>query len=56
MKYEDTLVDTNFQKSEIGSMKWLSYREAVSRIRPYNIEKLELLKDIHQLIDKKIIF
>jgi len=56
MKYEDTLVDTNFQKSEIGSMKWLSYREADSRIRPYNIEKLELLKDIHQLIDKKIIF
>lgn len=56
MNYEDTLVDTNFQKSEIGSMKWFSYGEAITRIRPYNLEKLELLKDIHELMDKKIIF
>lgn len=56
MKYEDTLVDTNFQKSEIGSMKWFSYEESVSRIRPYNLEKLELLKDIHLLMEKRIIF
>jgi 8-oxo-dGTP pyrophosphatase MutT (NUDIX family) len=56
MNYDDTLVDTNFQKSEIGSMKWFSYEEAVTRIRPYNLEKLELLKDIHELMEKRIIF
>jgi 8-oxo-dGTP pyrophosphatase MutT (NUDIX family) len=56
MNYEDTLVDDNFQKSEIGSMKWFTYEEAIKRIRPYNLEKLELLKDIHGLMDKKIIF
>lgn len=56
MKYEDTLIDSNFQKSEIGSMKWFSYEEAIKKIRPYNLEKLELLKDIHGLMEKRIIF
>jgi len=56
MNYKDTVVDTNFQKSEIGSMKWFSYEEALQRIRPYNIEKLELLNDIHLLMEKRIIF
>jgi 8-oxo-dGTP pyrophosphatase MutT (NUDIX family) len=56
MNYEDTLIDDNFQKSEIGSMKWFNYEEAMKRIRPYNLEKLELLQDIHVLMDKKIIF
>ena len=56
MKYDDTLLDTNYQKSEIGSMKWVSYEEAVQKIRPYNLEKLELLKDIHLLMGKMIIF
>jgi 8-oxo-dGTP pyrophosphatase MutT (NUDIX family) len=56
MKYEDTVIDTNFQKSEIGSMKWFSYEEAIQRVRPYNLEKLELIHDIHSLVDKMIIF
>jgi len=56
MRYEDTLLDTNYQKSEIGSMKWFPYEEVLTKIRPYNIERLDLLKDIHQLIDKYAIF
>lgn len=56
MNYSETMLDTNFQKSEIGSMKWFSYEEAAKRIRPYNLEKLELLNDIHTLMDKKNIF
>ena len=56
MNYADTLNDLNYQKSEIGSMKWLSYEEAQHKIRSYNIEKLELLRDIHLLLDKMNIF
>jgi len=37
-------------------MKWFSYEEAVSRIRPYNLERIDLLKDIHRLIKKCVIF
>jgi len=56
MKYEDTLIDTNYQKSEIGSMKWFTYPEVLEKIRPYNIERLDLVKDIHHLIEKYVIF
>jgi hypothetical protein len=37
-------------------MKWFSYEEAIQRVRPYNLEKLELIHDIHSLVDKMIIF
>ena len=56
MRYEDTLNDTRYQKSEIGAMKWFTYEELNRRIRPYNIERLDILKDIHTLIDKYTIF
>ena len=56
MRYEDTLDDTHYQKSEIGAMKWFTYEEVMQRVRPYNIERLDLLKDIQSLIDKYAIF
>lgn len=56
MKYEDTVNDTLYQKSEIGQMRWFSYEEAIQRIRPYNLERIELIRDIHQLIEKCVIF
>jgi 8-oxo-dGTP pyrophosphatase MutT (NUDIX family) len=56
MKYEDTLNEKNYQKSEIGQMRWFSYEDAIQRIRPYNLERLELFHDIHRLIEKSVIF
>ena len=56
MRYEDTLNDTRYQKSEIGQMKWFTYEEAIEQIRPYNVERLDLLQDMHTLIDKYTIF
>jgi len=56
MRYEDTLDDTHYQKSEIGAMKWFTYEEVMQRVRPYNIERLDLLKDIQSLIGKYTIF
>ena len=41
-----------FQESEVSEMKWLSYDEAISKIRPYNIEKLEILKRVNNLLLK----
>jgi hypothetical protein len=48
--------DTKYQQSEIGSMKWYDYDDAIKRIRPYNIEKLELLKEINLLLNENVIF
>lgn len=54
--YVQTLDDTKFQKSEIGSMKWCDYDTAKKRIRPYNVEKLELLSEINLLLKENVIF
>ena len=48
--YEDSSNENNFQKSEIGNMGWFSYEEAIQKIRPYNIEKIELLSSLHTLL------
>jgi len=54
--YEDSLNEQNFQKSEIGNMGWFSYEEAIQKIRPYNIEKIELLTSLHDLLHKNKLF
>ncbi len=38
----------NFQKIEVSAMKWVTLDEAISMIRPYNIEKIDLIKKIDQ--------
>ena len=52
----DSLVDTTYQKSEIGDMKWFSYEECLEKIRDYNIEKIQILNSIHQLLKNYNIF
>ena len=29
----------NYQKSEVSKISWLSFEEALEKIRPYNLEK-----------------
>jgi 8-oxo-dGTP pyrophosphatase MutT (NUDIX family) len=45
-----TLYRAKFQKSEIGNMKWCTYDECVLFIRPYNVEKLYVIKCVNELI------
>uniref|UniRef100_A0A6C0CRJ2 Nudix hydrolase domain-containing protein n=1 Tax=viral metagenome TaxID=1070528 RepID=A0A6C0CRJ2_9ZZZZ len=42
----------NYQKSEVSKISWLSYDEALEKIRPYNLEKKEVLKKINTLLTK----
>jgi ADP-ribose pyrophosphatase YjhB (NUDIX family) len=39
-----------FQESEVGQMGWFSYKEALKLIRPYNIEKSDILSKVNQII------
>ena len=48
--------NNNFQKSEIGNMKWFTFDMCIQKIRHYNIEKINLLKSINELIQKYNIF
>jgi ADP-ribose pyrophosphatase YjhB (NUDIX family) len=56
INYEASIFDKNYQKSEIGEMKWFSYEECLDKIRPYNSEKIELLKNVQSLLDETLIF
>ena len=50
MDYEDTLIETNFQKIEVSSLSWKTIEECIKCIRPYNIEKKILIKEIDEIL------
>jgi hypothetical protein len=41
-----------YQTSEVNNMKWLSYDECMNIIRPYNIEKKNMLTSINNTLHK----
>lgn len=44
---------SNFQKSEVSQLKWVTYDECIKdHIRPYNIEKLKVIKDVNNILLK----
>ena len=43
---------TGYQKSEVKNMKWLTYSECMEIIRPYNIEKKNMLTSINNTLHK----
>ena len=47
--YNDNM---SFQKSEVSKVRWMSLDEASSSIRPYNLERIDLLKDIDKVLHK----
>lgn len=40
-----------FQTSEVSKLEWKSYSEAIAIMRPYNIEKIEVLKRVNDLLN-----
>ena len=54
MDYKKTLCENNFQKEEIGDLKWFSYSECIVKIRDYNHEKVNILKRVHSLINNNL--
>lgn len=39
-----------FQETEVSAVEWLSYDDAVKKIRPYNIEKIAILTRVNTLL------
>jgi 8-oxo-dGTP pyrophosphatase MutT (NUDIX family) len=56
MKYNNTLNMNNFQKSEVSKMEWKTYDHCINAIRPYNLEKMRLLTNIHNILKSFQIF
>ena len=49
MNYQES--DEFFQKSEVSDMKWLTLEECIQVIRPYSLEKIEIINKIHKIFD-----
>lgn len=50
MKKTDTLHTDNYERSEVSKMDWKSYSECMKAIRPYNLEKIRMLTNIHHTL------
>jgi ADP-ribose pyrophosphatase YjhB (NUDIX family) len=46
MNYEDSLITDRYDRSEVSMMRWKTYEECLLSIRPYNLEKKRLIKNI----------
>lgn len=44
--------DKPYQESEVSDMVWLSYEDIKKKIRPYNLEKLEILKKVNTVLTR----
>jgi 8-oxo-dGTP pyrophosphatase MutT (NUDIX family) len=49
---DDVELSGGFQKTEVSAVRWLSYLDALEHIRPYNIEKKEILIRTNELLTK----
>jgi len=47
----------NYQQSEVGNIGWYNYEEAIKQIRPYNLEKIDILHKINKVLQEyRLIF
>lgn len=47
---DDDGVGNDYQKTEVSQVKWVTYDEAMNMIRPYNLEKKEVLTRANDLL------
>ena len=46
----DSAQTCGYQKSEVKNMRWLTYDECMNVIRPYNVEKKNMLTSINDTL------
>ena len=52
-KLKDNITNRNeFQKSEVSDMKWKPFMECLDSIRPYNIEKKDIIMKLNKILNK----
>ena len=56
MKYENSLVMNNYQKSEVSKMQWMDLNECNEKIRSYNLEKKMLIKKVNNCLEKYAVY
>ena len=52
MEKLDNLSHFSYQKTEVSKMEWKTYDEAIQIIRPYNLEKKDVLTRVNKLLSE----
>ena len=55
MDYEKSLKYGDFQKSEVSKMEWKTLDECLMCFRPYNLEKIRIIKNIDTFLEKILV-
>ena len=50
MQKDNTLKMSNYEKTEVSKMEWKSYKQCMDAIRPYNLEKKNMLTKINNML------
>jgi len=51
MRYEDTLSSHRLQSSEVSDSEWMNVAKCCESIRPYNVEKIRLLRAVEEMFN-----
>ena len=43
-------ISPKFQKTEVSKMAWFSFEECIQHIRPYNLEKIKILRNLNDAL------
>jgi 8-oxo-dGTP pyrophosphatase MutT (NUDIX family) len=53
---KDTKPIASHQKSEVSKVDWLSYDDCIKIIRPYNLERIDVIKNVNNIIKNYTFF
>ena len=42
----------NFQKTEVSKLEWKTNKDCISSIRPYNLEKINMIKNVNNILQE----
>ena len=43
-----------FQDSEVSNLQWFTYEEVLEKIRPYNVERKQIVELVHSMLDEYV--
>jgi 8-oxo-dGTP pyrophosphatase MutT (NUDIX family) len=43
-----------FQDSEVSNLQWFTYEEVLEKIRPYNVERKQIVSLVHSMLDEYV--
>jgi 8-oxo-dGTP pyrophosphatase MutT (NUDIX family) len=53
---DGSVINNNFQKNEVSSIEWKTIEQCLESIRPYNLEKKELINNINKILLSHVIY